>query len=95
MEVFEGNTADPQTVAAQVTKLRERFGLKQLVLVGVAMLTQARIREDLKTTVGLEWITALRPLRFRSWPMPAPCNSPYSTSKTWRKLPTPTTPASD
>lgn len=61
VEVFEGNTADPKTVAAQVTKLRDRFGLKQLVLVGDrGMLTQARIREDLKTAAGLEWITALR-----------------------------------
>jgi hypothetical protein len=61
VEVFEGNTADPKTVAAQVTKLRDRFGLKQLILVGDrGMLTQARIRDDLKTAAGLEWITALR-----------------------------------
>ena len=61
VEVFEGNTADPKTVATQVKKLRERFGLKQLVLVGDrGMLTSARLREDLKTAEGLEWITALR-----------------------------------
>jgi hypothetical protein len=66
VEVFEGNTADPKTVAAQVTKLRERFALKQLVLVGDrGMLTQARIREDLKTAAGLEWITALRSAEIR------------------------------
>src|ERR1035437_4963331 len=47
MEVFPGNTADPKTVAAQVRKLRERFGLQRLVLVGDrGMLTSARIRED-------------------------------------------------
>jgi transposase len=61
VEVFEGNTADPKTVATQVKKLRERFGLKQLVLAGDrGMLTSARLREDLKTAEGLEWITALR-----------------------------------
>lgn len=61
VEVFEGNTADPRTVAAQVNKLRERFRLRQLVLVGDrGMLTNARLREDLKTTAGLDWITALR-----------------------------------
>jgi transposase len=61
VEVFEGNTADPKTVAAQVKKLRERFGLRQLVLVGDrGMLTSARLREDLKTVEGLDWITALR-----------------------------------
>jgi transposase len=61
VEVFEGNTADPKTVGAQVKKLRERFGLRQLVLVGDrGMLTSARLREDLKTAEGLDWITALR-----------------------------------
>jgi len=61
VEVFEGNTGDPATVAAQVSKLRERFSLKRLVLVGDrGMLTAARIREDLAPVSGLDWITALR-----------------------------------
>ena len=61
VEVFEGNTADPKTVPAQVKKLRERFGLKQVVFVGDrGMTTSARIREDLADDQGLNWITALR-----------------------------------
>ena len=45
VEVFEGNTGDPKTVAAQVKKLREHFGLQQLILVGDrGLLTSARIR---------------------------------------------------
>jgi transposase len=61
IEVFEGNTGDPTTVAPQVEKLRQRFGLRQLVLVGDrGMLTAARIREDLAPHEGLQWITALR-----------------------------------
>jgi len=61
VEVFPGNTADPKTVAAQILKLRERFGLQRLVLVGDrGMLTSARIREDLQPVPGIEWITALR-----------------------------------
>jgi hypothetical protein len=61
VEVFDGNTSDPKTVAAQVKKLRERFRLRQLILVGDrGMLTSARIREDLDHVEGLEWITALR-----------------------------------
>jgi transposase len=61
VEVFEGNTADPKTVAAQIEKLCVRFGLKKIVLVGDrGMLTSARIKEDLKTVAGVEWITALR-----------------------------------
>ena len=61
VEVFAGNTADPKTVANQVNTLRERFGLRQLVLVGDrGMLTSARIREDLQPQEGIRWITALR-----------------------------------
>jgi transposase len=59
VEVFEGNTGDPKTVASQVKKLRERFRLERLVLVGDrGMITSARIREDLGS--GIDWVTALR-----------------------------------
>jgi transposase len=61
IEVFEGNTADPKTVSAQVKKLRERFKLQQVVLVGDrGMITGARIEEDLKAVEGIDWITSLR-----------------------------------
>ena len=61
VEVFEGSTADPMTVASQVVKIRERFGLQQVVLVGDrGMLTATRIREDLAGVDGLRWITTLR-----------------------------------
>ncbi len=60
VEVFEGHTADPTTVADQVRKLRERFALERVVLVGDrGLLTSARLREDLEP-VGLDWISALR-----------------------------------
>ena len=61
VEVFEGNTGDPKTVASQVDKLRKRFGLTRLVIVGDrGMLTEARLREDVKPLEGLSWISALR-----------------------------------
>ena len=61
VEVFEGSTSDPNTVAPQVAKLRQRFGLKRVVLVGDrGMLTAVRIREDLAGVDGLRWITTLR-----------------------------------
>jgi len=61
VEVFAGNTADPNTVAAQVNKLRHRFGLRQVVLVGDrGMIASARIRTDLPAAYGIEWISALR-----------------------------------
>jgi|SRR5579872_1058006 len=60
IEVFEGNTADPKTLSSQVQKLKLRFGLERVVMVGDrGMITSARIREDLQPN-GLDWITALR-----------------------------------
>ena len=75
IEVFAGSTADPTTLTSQVTKLKERFALDHVVLVGdrgmitqaritqaritQARITQARITEDIKAA-GLDWITALR-----------------------------------
>ncbi len=61
VEVFEGNTADPNTVAGVIEKLRRQFGLEHVILVGDrGTLTSARLREDLRTQPGIEWITALR-----------------------------------
>jgi transposase len=60
VEVFEGNTADPMTLRSQIDKLKSRFGIKRMVLVGDrGMITAARIRDDLKSS-GLDWITCLR-----------------------------------
>ena len=60
IEVFKGNTGDPTTVASQVDKLKDRFGLGKVVLVGDrGMLTAARLREDV-APAHLDWITALR-----------------------------------
>ena len=61
VEVFEGNIADAQTLGGQIQKIRQRFGLERVILVGDrGMITSARIREDLKGGEGLDWITALR-----------------------------------
>ena len=60
IEVFDGNTGDPTTLAPQIAKLKQRFGLDHVVLVGDrGMITEARITEDIKSA-GLDWITALR-----------------------------------
>ena len=60
VEVFAGDTADPMTLSAQIAKLKERFGLAHVVLVGDrGLITQARIDADL-APAGLDWITALR-----------------------------------
>ena len=61
VEVFEGNTSDPKTFSVQIQKVRSRFGIKRVVFVGDrGMITEARIREELRGEDGLDWITALR-----------------------------------
>jgi transposase len=60
IEVFAGNTADPMTLGQQIEKLKGRFRLDHVVLVGDrGMITEARISADVKPA-GLDWITALR-----------------------------------
>lgn len=60
VEVFEGSTSDPATLAEQIGKLKQRFGLRHVALVGDrGMITSARIEEDLKPA-GLDWISCLR-----------------------------------
>ena len=60
VEVFEGDTADPRTLAAQIDKIKTRFALKHVVLVGDrGMITQARLDAEI-APAGLDWITALR-----------------------------------
>jgi hypothetical protein len=60
VEVFEGNTADPMTLSSQIDKLKQRFKLQRVVMVGDrGLLTSARIEETLRPA-GLDWITALR-----------------------------------
>ncbi len=58
--MFEGDTADPITLANQIEKLKRRFHLDHVVMVGDrGMITQARITNDVKSA-GFDWITALR-----------------------------------
>jgi len=60
IEVFEGNTADPMTLSSQIDKLKQRFKLQRVVMVGDrGLLTSARIEQTLRPA-GLDWITALR-----------------------------------
>jgi transposase len=60
VEMFDGNTGDPSTLRAQVEKVKDRFGISRMVLVGDrGMITSARIRDDLRPA-GLDWITCLR-----------------------------------
>ena len=66
VEAFAGNTADPATLETQVDKVRTRFGLTDIVLVGDrGMLTSARI-ERLRGLGGIGWVSCLRAPAIRS-----------------------------
>ena len=61
ISVFPGNTGDPTTLPPQVQKVREEFGLHEVVLVGDrGMVTQKQI-DELRPIEGVRWLTALRP----------------------------------
>ena len=60
LRAYPGDTGDPATVPDQLERLREEFGLENLVLVGDrGMLTEARV-EDIRRYPGIGWISALR-----------------------------------
>ena len=60
VEVFEGNVGDPSTLASQIEKVKQRFGIAHIVLIGDrGMITEARINETVKPA-GINFITALR-----------------------------------
>jgi hypothetical protein len=60
VEVFAGNTGDPSTVAAQVSKLKQRFGIEHIAWVGDrGVLTSARIEQVLRPQ-AMDWISSLR-----------------------------------
>jgi hypothetical protein len=61
IEVFPGNTSDSTTLGPQIAKIRQRFGIERVVLVGDrGMITYRCIKEELRGIEGLDWITALR-----------------------------------
>ena len=60
VEVFAGNTSDPETVGSALDRVQERFGLRRIVMVGDrGMITDTRITEELRPR-GVDWITSLR-----------------------------------
>lgn len=60
VEVFRGNTGDPDTVGTALDRVQGRFGLERIVMVADrGMITDARIVQELRPR-GVDWITALR-----------------------------------
>ena len=85
IEAFEGNTADPRTLAAQIDKVKKRFALDHVVLVGDrGMITQAPSTPN--RPAGLDWITALGPA-IRELADAGALRCRCSTTATWRPSP--------
>jgi transposase len=66
VSVFDGNVADPKTLAPQVTRLRETFGIRECVLVGDRGMIADRSIADLRDHEGVAWITALKTGQIRT-----------------------------
>ena len=64
--VYEGNTNDAKTLVPQVRKLKDDFGIKQLVIVGDRGMVSQKAIDELKDIDGLDWITALKSGRIRA-----------------------------
>ena len=83
IEAFAGNTADSTTFRAQVQKVRDRFGVDEVVWVADrGMLTSAQV-EQLQGVVGAHWITALRAPTIQQLVAAGSIQLPCSTPITW------------
>ncbi len=65
VEVFAGNTADPQSFGAQVKKVAERFGCRRVTFVGDRGMIKSAQIEDLES-VDFHYITAITKAQIRS-----------------------------
>jgi len=65
MSVYEGNVTDSKTLIPQIKRLREDFGIEQLVMVGDRGMISSKAIEELRETAGIAWITALKSVSIR------------------------------
>ena len=60
VSVYPGNTADPQTLMPEIARLRNDFGMAQLVMVGERGMISHKAIVALREQAGIGWITALK-----------------------------------
>jgi hypothetical protein len=65
VSVYEGNVADSQTLLPEVKRLREQFGVEQLVMVGDRGMISKQAIAAMHETPGVDWITALKSASIR------------------------------
>ncbi|MDE2456119.1 MAG: IS1634 family transposase, partial [Burkholderiales bacterium] len=66
VSVFEGNVADSTTFMPAVQRVREDFGLAQVVMVGDRGMVSQKAIDELRHTDGMGWITALKSSSIRA-----------------------------
>lgn len=66
VDVWPGDVADPTTLLPQVERLRERYGLRDLVIVGDRGMIAQKALAELQTQPGVAWITALKTTQIRA-----------------------------
>lgn len=66
VSVYEGNTADPATLMPEIQRLKNDFGIAQLVLVGDRGMISQKAIDEIKTQGGIDWITALKSASIRT-----------------------------
>ena len=66
VSVHEGNVADSATFLPEVQRLRERFGIERLVMVGDRGMISSKAIDELRDTDGVGWITALKNASIRA-----------------------------
>jgi transposase len=66
VSVYEGNVSDSQTLMPELERLREGFGIEQLVLVGDRGMISSKAIGELRQTEGVAWITALKSVSIRA-----------------------------
>ena len=64
--MYEGNVADSQTLMPEVKRLREAFGVEQLVMVGDRGMISNKAIDELRESDGIAWITALKSVSIRA-----------------------------
>ena len=65
VSVYEGNVADSQTLLPELKRLREHFGIEQLVMVGDRGMVSNQAIATMQETPGVDWITALKSASIR------------------------------
>jgi transposase len=66
ISVHEGNTSDSTTFMPEVTRLREDFGIKRMVMVGDRGMISQKAIDEMSTDADVAWITALRSSAIRT-----------------------------